>query len=293
MRRSRHFPAGSPIDEDPLGAVAAVALALLLGVLAGGLVQWVLLHCAPLRRHDPFETRLLGPLALGALVTGLVTTALRPRTSVWSVSGPAAAAGGGLSAARLARAPWVGPEVALLVALIAIGTIVAGLACAAGWMDRRRAAGRSTWRRGLALALACVLGTLSVTPYAVVALVAPGFDLTVRLGERQLAVAYAPPLGITWAVAAVLVAAATRLPHPVLALAGVAALVSAASALVGSSTLASGAAVPGAAGRAAVWVILTGLLLQAAYELRETDDGGPLGHSSASRRRRGWKRPRR
>ncbi len=271
-------------DGDPLVGVVVTAVAVVAGAAVGMLTHWLLARLPFMRGHDPYEARVLGPAALGGLAAGLIAGSARPRQSLWAVAPPTALCAGGYAAARIVDPSAGAGEWILLGAVALIAAAMGGLGAASGWMDRRRRASRPTWLRSPALAVACVMGAFSLAPYALAPVVLPGFDLAVRLGERQLPTSHGPPLGLAWGVAAVLVSACTRLPAPVLLLAGVAAVASAAAALTGGPTEPQWLAVLSAAARGALWVVVTGLVLQALHELHESDQRRRLRRTTTVRR---------
>lgn len=270
-------------DGDPLVGVVVTAAAVAAGAAVGMLTHWLLARLPFLRGHDPYEARILGPAAMGGLAAGLIAAGARPRQSFWAVATPAALCAGGYAAARIVDPSAGARELVLLGAVAVIAAAMGGLGAVSGWMDRRRRASRSTWPRSPALAVACAMGALSLAPYALAPVLLPGFDLAVRLGERQIATSHGPPLGLAWGVAAVLVSASTRLPAPVLLLAGVAAVASAAAALAGGPAEPQWLAVLSAALRGALWVVVTGLVLQALHELCESDQRRPLRRTATPR----------
>lgn len=262
MGRLTRRPDRPAADGDPLVGVVVTAAAVAAGAAVGMLTHWLLARLPFLRGHDPYEARILGPAALGGLAAGLIAAGARPRQSFWAVATPAALCAGGYAAARIVDPSAGARELVLLGAVAVIAAAMGGLGAVSGWMDRRRRASRSTWPRSPALAVACAMGALSLAPYALAPVLLPGFDLAVRLGERQIATSHGPPLGLAW---------------------GVAAVASAAAALAGGPAEPQWLAVLSAALRGALWVVVTGLVLQALHELCESDQRRPLRRTATPR----------
>lgn len=268
LSRTRAPSAGGSGGDSSGGVVAPAAGAhLLLGAFAGAIsalaAHWL---AAALRLSQWFaacDVLVVTPVCLGALILGLQSCPsgwLRVPTIPVIV-----AVGLGLA---YAWAESVGsiPPVAAAQLLLACSA-AAALGVFAGWSLARRLARCRTWPRSVGLVLGCSLASAAV-------LLSAAAEATSAPSPPARA---SVPLGLPWASCAVLVASTTRLPQPVLATAAVALISAAGCAAVAG--IYGHKWVPGYWWATPVCVLATigpGLLLQAAFEARDTPSGhGP------------------
>lgn len=295
-KRSGAFPEplDGPAEEAPVASVLlAVAGALLAGAAAALTAEQVGMRLAARRPVLAPELLVLAPLCLGALAASAVAEIGSPSRRPWFalvVFAPVSAAYGWFAAAGALThvASHTGVAPTPRACLVAGGALLAVLGALAGWCVVRRTRNLPTPRRAPVTMAACLLPLVAVALAVLARALLTDLARPERLAPAPLSYASA---SIWWAVAAVLVGAATRLPQPAFWLGGAAATGSCLALLPGVLAGRTNAALAAicALAAAAVAVGLV-LLVQAAAEAHsEAAAAAPKRHEAdreASRPRR-------